>query len=191
MEQVPRIETERLLLTLPSGEVTPRFTAYAIENEPHLARWEAPRPDGYFTHAFWQRRIERARDDYRRDIAIRLAIFHRSDPQGPLLGQLNLNQIVRGAFLAATLGYSIDHRVEGTGMMTEALRAVIPFAFNELGLHRLMANYIPTNERSGRLLRRLSFVVEGYARDYLFIGGAWRDHILTALTNPGPLPPSV
>lgn len=47
-----------------------------------------------------------------------------------------------------------------------------------------MANYVPTNERSGRLLRRLGFTVEGYARDYLFIDGAWRDHVLTSLTNP-------
>jgi ribosomal-protein-alanine N-acetyltransferase len=46
-----------------------------------------------------------------------------------------------------------------------------------------MANYVPTNERSGRLLRRLGFVVEGYARDYLFIGGRFQDHVLTALTN--------
>jgi ribosomal-protein-alanine N-acetyltransferase len=43
---------------------------------------------------------------------------------------------------------------------------------------------VPTNERSGRLLRRLGFVVEGYARDYLFIGGQFRDHVLTSLTHP-------
>ena len=49
-----------------------------------------------------------------------------------------------------------------------------------------MANYMPINERSGRLLRSLGFQVEGYARDYLYVGGAWRDHVLTALTNPNP-----
>jgi ribosomal-protein-alanine N-acetyltransferase len=48
-----------------------------------------------------------------------------------------------------------------------------------------MANYIPTNERSGLLLKRLGFAVEGYARDYLLINGQWRDHVLTALTNQG------
>jgi [ribosomal protein S5]-alanine N-acetyltransferase len=68
--------------------------------------------------------------------------------------------------------------------MFEALTVVIAYAFNDMGLHRIMANYIPTNERSGRLLRRLGFVVEGYARDYLFLAGNWQDHILTSLINP-------
>ena len=49
-----------------------------------------------------------------------------------------------------------------------------------------MANYLPINERSGRLLKRLGFKVEGYARDYIFINGAWQDHILTAMLNPLP-----
>ena len=51
-----------------------------------------------------------------------------------------------------------------------------------------MANYVPTNERSGRVLRRLGFVVEGYARDYLFIGGAWRDHVSPDPARPTPRP---
>lgn len=38
---------------------------------------------------------------------------------------------------------------------------------------------------SARLLERLGFVKEGYAREYLHIDGAWRDHVLTARTNPG------
>jgi ribosomal-protein-alanine N-acetyltransferase len=68
--------------------------------------------------------------------------------------------------------------------MHEALEAAIRYAFDELRLHRIMANYVPTNERSGRVLRRLGFVIEGYARDYLFIGGRFMDHVLTSLTNP-------
>ena len=57
------------------------------------------------------------------------------------------------------------------------------------GSYYIQAAYVPANERSGRLLRRLGFTVEGYARDYLYIGGAWRDHIVTARTRPEAGPP--
>ncbi|MBE9234176.1 30S ribosomal protein S5 alanine N-acetyltransferase, partial [Cuspidothrix issatschenkoi LEGE 03284] len=46
------------------------------------------------------------------------------------------------------------------------------------------ANYMPHNRRSAKVLKRLGFVVEGYATDYLMINGQWEDHILTSLTNP-------
>jgi len=185
----PVIETERLSLTIAPAHAAARLATYALENEPHLGKWEPPRPDGYFTEAYWYRRLERNLDEYAHDLSLRLAVFRRDDLDGPLCGHVNFNQVQRGGFQACTLGYSLDRRCEGRGMMTEALAAAVPYVFGELRLHRIQANYIPSNERSGRVLRRLGFVVEGYARDYLFIGGGWRDHILTALTNPhAPLP---
>lgn len=187
---VPRIETKRLLLTVPPPEAATRFAAYAHDNEGHLARWEPPRPEGYFTEGYWYRRLERNHDELAADQSLRLALLRRDDPEGPILGHANFNNIIRGGFQACTLGYSLDHRHEGRGLMSEALAAAIPFVFRELRLHRIQANYIPTNERSGRVLRKLGFVVEGYARDYLFIGGAWRDHVLTSLTSPHALVPA-
>jgi ribosomal-protein-alanine N-acetyltransferase len=53
-----------------------------------------------------------------------------------------------------------------------------------LRLHRVMANYVPENERSARVLEKLGFEKEGYARSCLKIAGKWRDHILTAKLNP-------
>ena len=67
--------------------------------------------------------------------------------------------------------------------MQEVLRAGIDWAFDELGLHRVMANYLPRNERSARLLTLLGFEREGYAKRYLNIAGVWEDHILTALVR--------
>ena len=67
--------------------------------------------------------------------------------------------------------------------MYEALRAAIEYAFDTKKLHRIMANYMLANVRSGKLLRRLNFSVEGFARDYLRIAGKWEDHVLSALTN--------
>jgi ribosomal-protein-alanine N-acetyltransferase len=82
------------------------------------------------------------------------------------------------------LGYSLAAVEQGKGYMTEALKVAINFVFTELNLHRIMAAYIPHNQRSGLLLKRLGFGVEGYARDYLMINDQWQDHILTSLINP-------
>jgi ribosomal-protein-alanine N-acetyltransferase len=67
--------------------------------------------------------------------------------------------------------------------MTEAVGRGIEFAFREKNIHRIMANYVPQNLKSGRVLSRLGFVVEGYARNYLFLNGRWQDHVMTSLTN--------
>jgi ribosomal-protein-alanine N-acetyltransferase len=68
--------------------------------------------------------------------------------------------------------------------MTEGLRALCGYAFGTMGLHRLQANHLPENLKSAAVLRRLGFVVEGYARDFLLIDGRWRDHVLTSLVAP-------
>ncbi|MDC0680492.1 MULTISPECIES: GNAT family N-acetyltransferase [Sorangium] len=183
------IETPRLRLFIPSVELAGRYLAYFERNRDHLARWDPPRPEGFYTEAFWRERLLRDHEDFAADRALRLALQWRGAPGGEVIGVCNFTQFVRGAFQAATLGYSLDQRAVGSGLMFEAIEAGIAYMFDTLGFHRVMANYLPHNERSGRLLRRLGFAVEGYARDYLFIDGAWRDHVLTALTNPRSAPP--
>ena len=182
-EQFPTIKTERLLLTLPPPETSARLLAYAIENQKHLAPWSPPRPDNYYTPAYWQDRLQLARDEFTRGESLRLVLFKRDSPLEDVIGECNFTSITRGPFQACYLGYNLDHLAEGQGLMSEALRAAIDYVFSDLKLHRIMANYMPANERSAKLLRRLGFTVEGYARDYLFIAGEWRDHILTSLTS--------
>ena len=67
--------------------------------------------------------------------------------------------------------------------MRESLREAIRYMFTEQKLHRIAANYRPENIRSGRLLAGLGFRIEGFAKNYLFIDGAWRDHVLTSIAN--------
>ncbi len=183
------LDTERLSLYIPGPEAAERVVRYFETNRAHLTPWEPPFPTGMFTPVFWRKRLVIHQQEYREGRTMRLAMVPKKQLNADLLGFCNFTQFVRGAFCACTLGYSLAEQAQGQGYMTEALRAAIAHMFQELGFHRVMANYIPTNERSGKLLRRLGFVVEGYARDYLFINGSWRDHILTSLTNPkAPLP---
>ncbi len=181
-----RLETERLVLHLPPPDHAARVVEYFRRNHTHLAPWEPARPEGFYEPGWWAEQLGHNLSELEDGRSLRLFLRNRRDPDGPVIGTCNFSNIIRGAFLACHLGYGLDQEHEGRGMMSEALRAAIPYSFRRLGLHRIMANYQPINERSGLLLRRLGFVVEGYARDYLFIDGAWRDHVLTSLTYPGP-----
>jgi ribosomal-protein-alanine N-acetyltransferase len=68
--------------------------------------------------------------------------------------------------------------------MTEALEAAIDFAFNEMNIHKILANYMPSNKTSERVLEKLGFHKVGLVKDELYLGGKWQDHIETRLINP-------
>jgi len=181
--------TDRLLIALPSERFACRLASYVIENRQHLDPWEPRRPESYYTVDHWRDDMRRASDEYDAGASLRLILLDRRDPDGPVLGLCNYRNFVRGAFHSCHLGYSLDRLQQGSGLMYEALDASIKFVFDALNMHRIMANYIPTNERSERLLTRLGFEKEGYAREYLNIGGRWQDHVLTSKINAGWKPP--
>jgi [ribosomal protein S5]-alanine N-acetyltransferase len=185
------IETDRLLLRSARQGDAPSIASYYRENREHLAPWEPLRPDSFFTDAFWQSQITRDLVEEDAERQVRFFLFDRTEPDR-IVGMANFSQIVRGVFHGCVLGYSVAARAEGRGYMREALAGAIEYLFRDLRLHRIGANYMPHNVRSGRLLRSLGFVVEGYARDYLYIAGRWEDHVLTGLTNPDwqPLRPA-
>ena len=182
------LKTERLVLNLPPPSAAERIRNYYVGNRSFHAEWDPPRPRGFYSAEYWKQRLKQNRYDYTCDVSMRLFLFE-GNHHGPVVGTANFSSFVRGPFLACRLGYGLGEDFEGQGLMTEALRAALDHVFSELGFHRVEANYVPTNERSGRLLRRLGFTVEGYARDYLYIDGAWRDHVLTSLTTPNPQSP--
>ena len=97
-------------------------------------------------------------------------------------GQVSINNIVRGPFLSATLGYWIAKPHAGQGLMAEALSLAITHAFSDLALHRVEANIIPRNSPSIALVKRLGFRYEGTATRYLRIAGQWEDHERWGLT---------
>ena len=106
-----------------------------------------------------------------------------------LVGVINLNEPVMGAFKSAYLGYYMDERFAGHGYMSEGLTLAIDHAFGDLGFHRLEANIQPANSSSIALVKRLGFRLEGFSPKYLCIDGAWCDHerwaILTEDWKPG------
>jgi len=102
--------------------------------------------------------------------------------RGELAGVINLNEIVRGLFCSAYLGYYAFAPFDGRGYMKKGLRAVLSEAFGRQRLHRLEANIQPDNEPSRRLVQNIGFRLEGFSPRYLKIAGRWRDHERWAIT---------
>jgi len=115
-----------------------------------------------------------------------IGLVAREVASNNVVGVVNINEIVAGAFQSAYLGYYGMLNFARTGLMTEALRAAVGYAFNELGLHRLEANIQPRDTASIALVRRLGFRQEGLSPRYLRINGEWRDHERWALLSDMP-----
>ena len=176
-------ETERLCLRLPAREDAAEVARFYLANRQHLQPWSPTLHPGLFSEDFWAGEADRRLGDYQAGLEVRGFLFLRDAPRR-VVGNLSLAQIVRGAFHACTLGYALAAEAQGQGYMLEAVRGAVGYAFGTIGLHRVMADYMPRNRRSAAVLRHAGFVVEGYAREYLRINGRWEDHVLTAITNP-------
>lgn len=151
-----------------------------------LVPWEPTWPADDLTRSSFRRRIKRYIREVRDDHAYPFFIFREDD--GALLGGCTLSNVNRGVQQSCTLGYWAGEIHAGKGYITKAVRALVPYVFEELRLHRLQAACLPENERSKAVLRRCGFREEGYARGYLRINGVWRDHVLFAMLRDDPRP---
>jgi [ribosomal protein S5]-alanine N-acetyltransferase len=177
-EALPVVSGDGVFLRTPQMSDFPEWAEMRERSRSFLTPWEPVWPDDDLTRSAFRRRLKRYGEDIRNDLAYPFLLFRRAD--NALLGGLTLTNIRRGVAQAGSLGYWIGEPVAGQGHMTRGVKALIPFAFGALRLHRIEAACIPTNQPSMRLLERTGFKREGYAREYLCINGVWQDHLLYA-----------
>jgi len=160
----------------------PDFKPWAklrAESRDFLTPWEPSWARDELTKGAFRRRIKRYQKETRLDSAYAFFVFRKADDH--LLGGCTLSNVRRGVTQGCTLGYWIGERFARQGYMFDGVRALIPFVFSTLGLHRIEAACLPTNQASQSLLAKAGFRREGLARKYLQINGEWRDHVLFAL----------
>lgn len=177
-ETFPAIQGEDVYLRAPQISDYAEWAELRERSRDFLTPWEPTWPSDDLTRAAFRRRLRRYSEDIRGDLAYPFFIFDRR--HNKLAGGLTVANIRRGVAQAGSLGYWIGEPFARQGYMTRAVRAVIPFCFDALRLHRLEAACIPTNTASIRLLEKTGFRREGYAREYLCIDGIWQDHLLYA-----------
>ena len=173
---MPRAEV--VYLRKPTRRDRGEYVALREKNKAFLARWMGTSPDGATTT--FARTFDRILAANRGGRHAQRFVCRAEDDA--IVGVVNLNEIARGAFHSAYLGYWIGRAFARRGYMTEALALALVVAFEELGLHRVEANIVPGNRPSIALVRRAGFRREGLSPRYLHIAGRWRDHERWALT---------
>lgn len=175
-----------VFLRMPEAGDYPAWAALREASRDFLTPWEPTWPHDDLTRAAFRYRLKRYHRDLQADEGYAFFIFRRHDRR--LVGGLTLSSVRRGVAQSASLGYWIGQEFARQGFMTAAVKAVIPFAFDILKLHRLEAACLPSNAASLALLRRTGFAEEGFARSYLKINGRWQDHVLFAIIADDPRP---
>jgi [ribosomal protein S5]-alanine N-acetyltransferase len=175
---------DRVILRRPRASDEHEFVALRKHNRDFLERWEPRSTAGVnrFAASGFRHMLARSRSRNR------LAALVCARDSGCIMGMVSLNEIVRGPFQSATMGYWIGREHSRQGYMREAVSLMLGHAFAALGLHRVEANIIPRNKPSIALARVCGLRYEGTARLYLQIAGKWEDHQHWAITREDWLP---
>jgi ribosomal-protein-alanine N-acetyltransferase len=160
----------RLLSVDDAAEMASQLRA----NRDFLAPWDPDRSDEYFTEA-GQRRVLA---ELLRQHDTGSSLPHAITDDGRIVGRIALTAIARGPFRSGTLGYWVAREANGRGVATAAVARIVGLAFDQLGLHRVEAGTLVDNIGSQRVLENNKFQRYGLAPRYLWIAGAWRDHVL-------------
>lgn len=168
-----RLESDRLELRPLRRRDRARWQELRERNRVWLKPWEATSPTSEGPHFSYSSMIA----SFNREARFRRSFTFGLFFGGKLAGQLTIAGVAWGAARSAHIGYWIDERLAGRGVMTEAAAMATDFCLNELGLHRIEINIRPENGRSRRVAEKCGYREEGIRRRYLHIDGDWRDHI--------------
>jgi ribosomal-protein-alanine N-acetyltransferase len=152
-----------------------------LANEAWLAPWE-PAGRGAWAERYgvpaFAPMLRQLRRQARDGTTLPFAVTYR----GRLVGQATAGNVWRGSLGSCFLGYWIDGRYAGRGIMPTAVALLTDHCFGPTRLHRVEANIRPENTASRRVVEKLGFRQEGLRERYLLIDGAYRDHLCYALT---------
>lgn len=144
-----------------------------------LREWEATRPGDLDAEIGFGSMVRRLRTEARAGRTLPFALEYN----GAFVGQLTVAGITWGSLCAGHIGYWIDQRHAGRGIMPTAVAMATDHCLLRMGLHRVEICIRPENANSRRVVEKLGFRVEGLRPRFLHIDGHWRDHLVYALTS--------
>lgn len=176
-------ETERLILRILHAEDADKVLQFYLDNKEIFEKYEPKRPANFYTTAY-----QRATLMCEYNLAVKLSlvrfyVFEKSQPD-TIIGTVCFRNITRSIYQSCEVGYKLGEVYWHKGYAREALCMGIAVMFGEQKLHRIVANVMPDNAPSIRLLESLGFLPEGRAHAFAFIQGHWCDHLRFSLIAP-------
>ena len=153
----------------------PALARMEQEDRGFFAPWGPAREESWFTVQGQRAEVLLKLEQHRLGLTVPHVVL---DDDGAIVGRINLNNVVRGAFQSCSVGYWIRSAANGRGHATAAVATMLRVAFDDLGLHRVEAGTLVHNAGSQRVLERNGFTRYGLAPQYLRIAGRWQDHVL-------------
>ena len=179
----PVVKGRGVVLRPPRPSDYEAWAALRQASHAYLQPWEPLWPEDDLTRPAFKRRLSIYGREMEAGHAWPFFVFADSDQA--LVGAITLSNVRRGVAETGTLGYWIGQKHAGKGYGAAAVQAMVAYAFDELNLHRVEAACVPENAASRRVLEKSGFQLEGQARAYLKINGAWADHLLFGVVNDG------
>lgn len=170
------IQTDRLDLRLPQLSDHKNWSQLRFESKEFLTPWEPTWSHDHLLRRPFINRVNWAKRSIQNGTAIPLFIINRNE--GALIGAITLDNIRRGPNQTATMGYWIGLPYVRKGFMSEAISALVNYAFGTLDISRIESACLPENTPSRKVLEKCGFKYEGVAQAYIQIDGRWRTHVL-------------
>lgn len=176
-ESLPRLETNRLLLRPFAMSDCPRVAELAGDRRIHDTTLLIPHPYAIRDAEAWISRHVARWAAWREQASMDFAIVVRESME--LVGAIGLSATPHHGF--AEMGYWVGVPYWGRGYGKEAARALVGFAFDTLGMERLIAPVFRGNTASERVLQACGFQPEGVMRQHFVKGGRRVDATLFGL----------
>lgn len=175
-------ETQRLLLKIIGPDYARDVLQFYLNDKELFEKYESDRTPNFYSESHQQTILQVEYGLALKMQQIRFYVFLKENPN-QIIGTVCLYH-VSNTYSHAELGYKFSTEFHHKGYASEAVEKLIDIAFMELNLHRITAHVQEENLPSIRLLKGMGFEVEGVCRDYLYLHGAWRDHIQYSLLTP-------
>jgi ribosomal-protein-alanine N-acetyltransferase len=173
---------QQVYIRFPEEADAKALAAMYTRNRDFFEKFSPNSSEEFYTEEHQLQGIINSKADRTEDKRYDFVICHKKDDR--IIGNVGLSFVARSSLQSCMIGYSLDRDYNGKGYMTEAVKQVVRYAFEELKFHRITGEASPRNPGSIRVLENAGFHREGISRSNVKINGVWEDHQVLAIINP-------